>query len=175
MKNQFLFIVACLIMVVSCTSKIKEAPLSHEPVMTKSYKYGWNVSIIINNPGTRSEGRTFSLYYKKIVIPYVFETVYAGGQTFIFKQRVNLWDSAGYVPVDAAELTVSQEQITQNELNQGYYLGSYWKKGTPHYWCAIMREQTNAVINPEKLNDFLSHYNWKPFSILHVELVPASP
>lgn len=175
MKKYCMLIAACSIMFVACTSKAGEQQISTDHVMTKSYKYGWNVSIVINNPGTKSQGRTFSLYYKKNLIPYVFEIIYAGGQMFRFKQRVNLWNSAGYVPVDESSITAIKDSITQVELHQGWYDGSNWKQGTPDHWCTVTRDGISAVINPERLNDFLAQYSWKPFSLYYVELVPENP
>lgn len=176
-KNLFLIlfcITACFISVTSCAGKMNNQNSNSDVGMIKPYQNNWSVRIILNNPGTRSEGRTFSLYYKKVLIPYVFETIYAGGQGFRFRKKINLWDSAGYVPADDVMIELAQETITAAELSQGWYNSSAWKKNTPPHWCLVTRDAISAVVDPLKLKDFISQHQWKEYSLYNIEL-PVQP
>lgn len=165
---------ACYILLSSCAGKVNTQLLNKNTAMIKPYQYGWSVQIVVNNPGTRSEGRTFSLYYKTMLIPYMFETIYAGGQGFKFKHKIHLWDNAGYVPVDDVKRELAQNSITATELSQGWYYSSSWKQNTPPHWCLISRDNVSAVIDPLKINDFLLQYGWKEYSLYSIE-IPVQP
>ncbi len=178
MKKEMLFklfyLNVCFMLLFSCAGKVSNQIANSDTEMTKPYQYGWTTKIVLNNPGTRSEGRTFSLYYKTKLIPYVFVTIYAGGQGFRFKQKINLWDSAGYVPVDNVIKEITQETITAAELSQGWYYGTSWKINTPSHWCLATRDTVSAVIDPLKLNEFLLQHEWKEYSLYNIEL-PIQP
>ncbi len=170
-----LFIAALAVVTLACTSKGSGTPVNDNPALRTDYQSGWYTVITLNNEGTRSEGKTFALFRGKLEIPYQFEAVFAGGQGFRFAAKVNLWDSAGYVPSEDVVRPISKESITKEELGKGFYYGATWKQGTPEHWLMATRGEVSAAIDPEKLQEFLWQYDWKPFSLTKAELLQVAP
>lgn len=173
--KRFLLVALLALSTLACTSKENAAAPQANADLRKDYESGWYSLVTLNNAGTRSEGKTFQLFHGTLEVPYQFETIYAGGQGFRFAAKANLWDSAGYVPVQDITREMSQESVAKAELDKGFYYGKSWKQGTPEHWFIATRGDVSAVIDPEKLKEFLWQYDWKPFPLTKAEILQVAP
>ncbi len=118
--------------------------------------------IVVTNKGTKSEGTTGKLKVGNYYIPAIFMYVTDSEKTYKFISNNKLWGQHEYFPMEKklAE-TISKKEISQSDLDLGYYIGTEKLKGTPTNWIYVKWNTNSAYIDLERIEEVLKV---KPFS-----------
>ena len=149
-KTILLFIL--LLTFISCkalevNSQEKEAILKHEVTYT--------------NKGTKSEGTVGKLKYNDKYIPTIFSYITDSVNSYIFVANKTLWGQHQYFPMsEKIYISVSEKEITKEELNKGFYLGNFKLINTPNSWIKVYWAGESAFIDINRIFDVLKE---KPF------------
>lgn len=150
MRKGFIAIVAAAALLVSCASRPENTP--------ETPRVAWEHRVYVTNEGTRSEGRSHFLAFGGMVLPDVFERVFANGKGYSFVSKRNLWGDDGYVPDDTIAVPSISGGFLGLDAERGYYLGSERKGGTPDDWFRAERLGLIAFIDPCRIESFLAAY-----------------
>lgn len=118
--------------------------------------------IITTNKGTKSEGTTGKLKVGNYYIPAIFMYVTDSGKTYQYTVNNKLWGKHEYFPMEKKMTeTIGTKEISQSEIDLGYYIGVAKLKGTPTNWIYVKWNTNSAYINLERIEEVLKV---KPFS-----------
>ncbi|HPE35936.1 MAG TPA: hypothetical protein PK625_02215 [Spirochaetales bacterium] len=115
---------------------------------------GWEQLVVVTNPGTRSEGKSYFLCYEGAPIPDLFRKLWAGGAWYEYAERTVLWGDEGYVLLETGDEIEAGEEFTAADGERGWYEGASRKRDTPGHWFLGVRDHVVAWIDPERLADF---------------------
>ncbi len=128
-------------------SQEKEAILKHEVTYT--------------NKGTKSEGTVGKLKYKDKYIPTIFSYVTDSVNSYMFVINKTLWGQHQYFPMsERLYISISEKEISVDELDKGFYLGNFKLKNTPNSWIKVSWAGESAFIDINRIFDVLKE---KPF------------
>ena len=149
-KTILLFIL--LLTFISCkalevNSQEKEAILKHEVTYT--------------NKGTKAEGKVGKLKYNGEYIPTIFSYITDSDKSYVFTVNKTIWGEHQYFPMkERLYVSISEKEISVDELDKGFYLGNFKLKNTPNSWIKVSWAGESAFIDINRIFDVLKE---KPF------------
>ena len=115
--------------------------------------------ITYSNKGSRSEARHGYLLYKGKSIPDVFNKIIYKSNVYIFFQRIEMWGDDGYFPYnEEIKIKDSNDNISKEQLEKGWYLGKDRLQGTPENWIYVEWEDKSAFLSLDKINPFTREF-----------------
>lgn len=115
--------------------------------------------------GTRSEALHGDLYVAGEKIPDVFFLVISRDQGFEFFQRYHIWGRDGYMRVKydpKKEYSLSDQSISREALNKGYYLSDSKLQNTPDSWLFVKWDNGSAFVSPDSLYELIRDLDLRP-------------
>ena len=128
------------------------------------------------------------LRYRGSVLPSYFSSVVIGTSRFNYSIRTPVEPFRGYrrdldfeLPADAAEYTDAAEYadaaepgpendtvdlFTRRDRNRGWYFGALHqrRRETPSWWIWVRRENLEAFLDPNRIEEFVRRYHLEPIS-----------
>ena len=135
---------------------------SARDVGAKASSPAWTEKIRYSHEGTRSEARSYYLFYGDKALPDLFDQVMAGGKVYFFASRSEIWGDDGYLlTTDKLDLPVGGT-FTEEDAAQGWYYFPFLKEGTPAGWIYAKRGDLQLFIDPERMDDSLTGFGLEP-------------
>jgi hypothetical protein len=133
-------------------------------------------SLTYSRQGTRSEARHGHLKINDVTIPYGFDRVVAGSESYASYTRTQLWGDDGYHPARPPFFpSASSALLSAQQLQKGFALVGERRQNTPQEWIYVEWKGGRAFVAPESLGVLIKEQGIRTSSSLLPESTrPAS-
>lgn len=115
--------------------------------------------------GTRSEARHGHLRINATAVPYGFERIVAGDQSFAMYFRKYHWGDDGYHRAEPPYFPPSSSlNLTGKQIEKGYVLGGERYQNTPDQWIYVEWKGGRAFVDPQFLNTLIKDQGIRTYS-----------
>lgn len=166
MKRSILFLAAALLL--SGAGLTARSILRLEPAHDIDRTMGaWRYTVRVTAKGTRSEGKTGQLFYKRRQIPARFHEIQINMGKFLFFEGKHRWGPHGWIR-ESGESVNSLGQVRKilpaSYRQRGWYRGKLQLIRTPKSWVRVRRGSEYYWVSPLHLDRLAAAKKW---SLLH--------
>jgi len=127
--------------------------------------------------GSRSEARHGHLKINDVTIPYGFDRIVAGDESYAFCTRTQLWGDDGYHPARPPFFPSSSSALlSAQQLQKGFALVGERRQNMPEQWIYVEWKGGRAFVAPESLDVLIREQGIRAsFSMPPEPVRPAAP
>lgn len=116
-----------------------------------------------SSKGTRSESRHgYLILPDSNRLPECFEYISNGSRAYQYIKKVRKWGDSGYVEVNELKvISESNNAVSEEALNQGWYKSNTKYTGTPDNWLYGETASGNYFFNYSKVRNLIESENIK--------------